>query len=264
MKSYIRRFFLTGKVAFVTGGAGFIGSEISKALAEAEARTVILDHDRKGTEKVVREIRSHGGQAYGEFFKMEELETLEKKIAAFTKKYGGLDIWVNCSYPRTKDWGRSLERYTARSFRQNVDMHLNSFVWTTRVAALLMKKIKAKGSIINVASIYGIQANDFTLYEGTKIISPMPYSAIKGGVVNASRFFASYFGRDGIRVNSVCPGSFTNVTDKRFAKRFSQKVPLKRLARAEEVASVVLFLSSEAASYMTGTTIVVDGGWTIS
>ena len=127
----------------------------------------------------------------------------------------------------------------------------------------MSKEKEIKGSIINLGSIYGIQGNDFTIYEKTDITSPAAYSAIKGGIINFTRYLASYFGRDGIRVNSVCPGGIFDSQNKIFVKNYEHKVPLKRMGKPEDVASTVLFLASDASSYITGATIMVDGGWTI-
>ena len=151
-----------------------------------------------------------------------------------------------------------------KSFQKNVDRHLNSYVWSARAVALIMKKKKISGTIINFGSIYGVQANDFTVYDGTDMTSPMAYSAIKGGIVNVTRYLAAYFGPCGIRVNSLCPGGIASgQQNKKFKKNYEHKVPLKRLGIAEEMASAVVFLASSASSYITGTTLMVDGGWTI-
>jgi NAD(P)-dependent dehydrogenase (short-subunit alcohol dehydrogenase family) len=179
------------------------------------------------------------------------------------KKHGVMDIWVNASYPRTKDWSRGVSEMRVETLRKNVDMHLNSYLWTSRVAGLRMKRARKRGAIIHFGSIYGIQANDFSVYDGTAMTSPMAYAAIKAGILNGTRYLASYFGPCGIRVNSVCPGGVFDRQPRRFVDNYERKVPLKRMARPEEIAGVVLFLASEAASYITGTTLCVDGGWTI-
>ena len=263
MKNYLKKFDLRQRVAFVTGGAGLLGSEIAKALASVGARIVILDNNQKAGRELASQITSSGGFAFFELFDMAKLETLEVKMKSLVKKYKGIDTWINCSYPRTKDWYVSVEKTTAKSLKENVNAHLNSYLWTSRVAALEMKRLHVAGSIVNFGSIYGVQANDFTIYEGTNIVSPITYYAIKGGIVNVTRYLASYFGKFGIRVNSVCPGAVQNSNDKRFIKNFTKRVPLKRLCRTDEVAAAVLFLASDASSYMTGTTMMVDGGWSI-
>lgn len=261
MNNYIQKFILKGKRAFVSGGAGLIGSEVSKALASAGARTIILDINKKKGNALVREIRQGGYEAYFEFFDVTNTKNAARDVSRFAKKYASIDIWVNAAYPRTKDWGLPVENLNLNSWRKNIDMHLNSYAWISREVALFMKKKKVRGTIINFGSIYGVQGNDFTVYEKTRLTGPMAYSAIKGGIVNLTRYLASYFGKYGIRVNNICPGGIFDEQDERFVRNYNKKVPLKRMGEPEEVASAVLFLSSAAASYVNGATLMVDGGW---
>ena len=261
--NYQDKFSLEGKVAFVCGGTGLIGRETSKALAAAGATTVILDIDRKRGKQLAQEIKKFGYDAHYEYFDLTGLKKIEKSINRLVSKYKSLDVWVNLAYPRTKDWGNAVEALKVDSLRKNVDMHLNSYAWTSRAAALIMKKKKIKGSIINFGSIYGVVANDFTVYEGTSMTSPMAYAMIKAGIVNVTKYLASYFGKYDIRVNSICPGGIFDHQNKTFMRNFEKKVPLKRMGKPEEMAPAVVFLSSEASSYVTGSTLMVDGGWTV-
>ncbi|MCA9406483.1 MAG: SDR family oxidoreductase [Candidatus Omnitrophica bacterium] len=263
MKNYLEQFSLKGKVAFVTGGAGLIGGELCRALASAGAKTVILDIEKKKGEALVKEIMKAGYDAVFENFDITKLENLEKNIKALAVKYKGMDVWVNSAYPRTKDWGEPLESLKINSLRENVDMQMNSYALSSTFVAQYMKKKKIKGSIINFSSIYGLQASDFTIYKGTKLSSPMAYSMIKGGIINGSRYLASYFGKDGIRVNCICPGGIFNGQDKTFVRNYENRVPLKRMGKSEDLGGTVIFLAGEAASYITGSTMVVDGGWVI-
>lgn len=260
MINYLEKFSLKDKTAYVTGGLGLIGLEISKAFATAGANAIILDIDDKG-HQIAKDIQNCGCKAHYEHFDVTNLEGIQPKLKEFSEKYNSIDVWVNCAYPRTKDWGDSIENSSLSSWRKNVDMHLNSYAWFSRETALVMKE-QQSGSIINLASIYGVVGNDFTLYDGTNMTSPMAYSAIKGGIINLTRYLASYFGKYNIRVNNVCPGGIFDNQNPIFVKNYEYKTPLKRMGNPEEIASVVLFLASDAASYITGETIMVDGGWT--
>ena len=140
-------------------------------------------------------------------------------------------------------------------------MQLNSYAWISRKVCLIMKKQKG-GSLINFASIYGTVGANFNIYDGTKMTSAFAYSAIKGGVINFSRYLASYFGQYNVRVNTVCPGGIFDSQDKTFVKNYSKQSPLKRMGNPDDIAPAVLFLASDGASYITGATIMVDGGWT--
>lgn len=262
MINYLGRFSLKDKVVFVTGGAGLIGAEVSKALAGANASVVILDTDRKKGLKTQKEITDNGYKACYEYFNMSDMKNINNSMSRLMKKYKVAHGWVNAAYPKTKDWGKKDEKTGLGYLRKNVDMHLNSFIWTSRQAAMWMRRSKIKGAIVNFGSIYGVRGNDFSVYEGTGMTGSMVYSAIKGGIINFTRYLASYFGGYGIRVNNICPGGVSDNQDKLFASNYNNRVPLKRMGKPDEIASVVLFLVSDAASYINGATIMVDGGWT--
>lgn len=257
MTDYLKKIDLGGKTAFVTGGLGLIGIEVSRALAQAGARTVICDI--LPTAEAIRKLRGVGGDVHYERFDITALPALDKKMKALAKKHGGMHVFVNNAYPRTKDWGAHLPDVKLASWRKNVEMHLNSYAWLSRAACLLMKK---GGSLINFGSIYGVQGPDFTVYDGTSISNPAAYAAIKGGVINFSRYLAAYFGPKGVRVNNICPGGVFDNQNKRFVANYSKKTPMKRMARPDEIASGVLFLASDLSSYVTGHTLMIDGGWT--
>ena len=131
-----------------------------------------------------------------------------------------------------------------------------------RDVAELMKVNGVKGNIITVGSIYGMVGPDFGVYSGTEMTMPAAYSAIKGGIINYSRYLATYYGDAGIRVNCICPGGVYNNQDSEFVRKYSERTPLGRMAKPEEIASSVLFLASDASSYVHGETFLVDGGWT--
>ena len=124
--------------------------------------------------------------------------------------------------------------------------------------------IKQKnGSIINISSIYGSLAPDFTIYKGTNMTMPAAYSAIKGGINNFTKYLASYYGSKGIRVNSISPGGILDNQDKTFVRHYEEKVPLQRMGKPEDIAPSVSFLLSDDASYITGHNLLIDGGWSI-
>jgi len=261
MTEYLKKLDLRGKTAFVTGGLGLIGLEVSRALCEAGARTVVLDVVPMGPALKKLKPLSQMGDIRYEKFDITALHLLDTKLKALVKKHGGLHIFVNNAYPRTKDWGAHLPDVKLASWRRNIEMHLNSYAWLSRAACLLMRK--GGGSLINFGSIYGVQGPDFTIYEGTPLSNPPAYAAIKGGIINFSRYLASYCGPSGVRVNNICPGGVFDNQNRKFVANYSKKVPMKRMARPDEIASVVLFLASDMSSYITGQTIMVDGGWSV-
>ncbi len=259
--NYLDKFKLGGKVTFVTGGVGLIGTEITKALADAGARVVILDIDEEKSNKLIISLKKESKVVEFEEFDVTKLDKIDSAIDTLKLKYGRIDVWVNAAYPRTSDWGSKVEDLSLESWQKNVDMHLNSYSWISRKVCLIMKEQQA-GSLINFGSIYGIVGNNFSVYEGTKMTSPMAYSAIKGGIINLGRYLASYFGGFNVRINTICPGGIFDNQNEVFIKNYSKQTPLKRMGKPEEIASAVLFLASDAASYITGIALVVDGGWT--
>ncbi len=159
------------------------------------------------------------------------------------------------------DWGTKFEEINPASWRSNVDMQMNScFVVCQKV--LKHMKRQQNGSIVNIASIYGIVGNDFTLYEDYGGTSPAAYAAIKGGIINLTRYLASYYGKDNIRINCVSPGGVFDNQNPLFVKKYEEKVPLRRMGIPEDIAPAVSFLLSDEAKYVTGHNLVVDGGWT--
>jgi NAD(P)-dependent dehydrogenase (short-subunit alcohol dehydrogenase family) len=253
------KFLLAGRVAVVTGGAGLIGKALCRALSEAGAEVFVADTDEARAKKVVSDIKANGFTAG--FIKLDitSEDSIKRVVAKIIKKSGKIDIWINNAYPRTSDWGNKLENVKTESLRKNVDMHMNGYFMCCQNVLEEMKK-KKKGVLINIGSHYGVLGPNFTIYEGTKMTMPAAYSLIKGGVVNFSRYLATYYAPYNIRVNAVCPGGVFNNQDPKFVEKYKKLVPLNRMAVPADIAGPILFLCSDAASYITGQVIMVDGG----
>jgi len=178
-------------------------------------------------------------------------------------EYGRVDGLVNLAYPRTSDWGSKFENIEFKSWQKNVDMQMNVVFYICQKVSAIMKE-QGQGSIVNIASIYGVVGNDFTLYEEYDGTSPAAYSAIKGGIVNFTRYLASYYGKYNVRVNCVSPGGVLDVKNQHasFIERYSDRSPMKRLGNPVEIAPSISFLLSDDASFITGHNLMVDGGWT--
>ncbi len=241
---------LQDKIVIVTGGSGLIGSKIVEDLNAQGAVVINFDINtdtdwEKGT--VFCDITSD--------------VDIKRAVSSVIARYSRIDGLVNNAYPRTKDWGVKFEEILPSSWRSNVDMQLNSVFYLCQLV-LEQMKLQKSGAVVNIASIYGVVGNDFTIYEGYGGTSPAAYSAIKGGVINFSRYLASYYGKYAVRVNCVSPGGIIDRQHQSFIDRYEQKVPLKRMGRAEEIAPAVSFLLSDRSSYITGHNLMVDGGWT--
>ncbi len=241
---------LTNKIIVITGGNGLIGGAILKYLIQEGAIAINAD------------INTENDLNNREFnCDITSEESVQRLIDIVLVEYGRIDGWVNNAYPRTPDWGIRFEKIPTESWKINVDYQLNSLFMCCQQVLKVMKQQRA-GSIVNISSIYGVVGPDFTVYEGTEITMPAAYSAIKGGIINFSRYLAAYFGPDGIRVNCVSPGGIFNDQDPRFVKQYEAKVPLKRMGLPSDISPAVGFLLSDDASYITGHNMMVDGGWT--
>ena len=256
---------LEKKVAVVTGGAGLLGQAIVKTFALQGASVFIGDINRDAAQEIANMLLQGGNDSLK--IKVVELDACsEDSIKACLEKLrlsdSEPDIWVNNAYPRTADWSLPFEEVSPSSWRENVDLHMNGYCLCCQQVVKNMKN-NGGGAIINMASIYGMVGPNFSIYEGTNMTMPAAYSAIKGGILSFTRYLAASYGKFGIRVNAVSPGGVYNNQDSSFVAAYNQKTPLGRMGKPEEVAGAVAFLASDAAAYITGHNLVVDGGWTI-
>lgn len=256
MKKYSKLFSLKGKIAVVAGGGGLIGSEIVSAFAECGA--VAYTADVKPPERKAASPRS-GGYLTLDISSEKSVKQMFERVL---RDNGRLDVFVNSAYPRTGDWWKKTEYVPMASWKKNLDTHLGGYFSCARAAAEAMKRTST-GSIISLSSIYGVVAPDFSLYEGTPMTMPAAYSAIKGGIISLTRYLAAYYAPHKIRVNSISPGGVLNGQPPTFVERYESKTPLSRMASPLDVAAAAVFLASDAAAYITGQNLLVDGGWTI-
>lgn len=242
---------LKNKVIVVTGGKGLIGGAFVRELRNANAEVVIVDiqADEKSPGEIACDVTN-----------LESVKQLVQKVVA---QYGKIDGWINNAYPRTKDWGKeNFDDESMESWRQNVDMHLVGYAICCQ-AALNQMKLQQFGSLINLASIYGINGPDFSIYENTTIKNPSAYAAIKGGLITLTRYLAAYYGPFNVRVNCISPGGIFDHQPASFVNNYEKKTPLRRLGKPGDIAPAATFLLSDSASYITGHNLVIDGGWTI-
>lgn len=241
---------LKDKIILVTGGSGLLGKEMIADIRNKGGIPINLDV------KVERDLSKNEWTC-----DITSDNDIKESVSAILKQYGRIDGLVNNAYPRTSDWGASFEEITAESWRQNVDWQLNSYFLMSREVLVHMKN-KKTGTIVNIGSIYGVVGNDFTLYESSNIRTAPAYSAIKGGLINLTRYMAALYGQHGIRINCVSPGGIFDNQDLSFVSAYEKRVPLKRMGRPDDIAPAVSFLLSSESKYITGQNLLVDGGWT--
>lgn len=238
------------KVIIVTGGSGLLGK-------------AIINHLKKKDIKVINaDINVEKNLDLGTYYcDVTSVESIKDTVSTVYSHFGRIDGLVNNAYPRTKDWGNSFEDIKPDSLKNNVDWQLNSYILFCQEVIRIMKSQKF-GSIVNVTSIYGVVGNDFTIYENTNLNPPAAYSAIKGGLINFSRYLASKYGEYDIRVNCISPGGIFDNQPEAFVKAYEKKVPMKRMGNPNDIAPSVSFLLSDDSKYITGHNLIVDGGWT--
>lgn len=252
-------FDLSGKTLIVTGGAGLIGKKLCEILYDYGANIIIADINYKEAKKL--EIKL-GKRAKAYKVDITSVDSIKNMINYITKHYDAIDVLINNAYPRNQNYGRKFEDIEIDDWKENVDMHLNGYFIITKLISKVMIDQK-KGNIINFASIYGIQGPNFNIYQGLAMTSPAEYSAIKGAIINFTKYLASYLGKHNIRVNAISPGGVFDNQNPEFVDNYIKNTPLNRMANSDDLQGPIIFLASEASKYVTGHNLVVDGGWTI-
>lgn len=261
-------FTLEGKVAVVTGALGLLGREHCLALSEAGADVVVTDLDHERTNEFALTLPSAIGIG-ADITKKESVEALRDVILS---RYGKIDILVNNAAvndmfenPSEAFENSKFENYPLSSWQKALDVNVTGMFLTSQIIGTVMAGA-GSGSIVNIASTYGIVAPDQSLYqnaEGKQRFYKSPvYPATKGAVISFTRFLAAYWGRKGVRVNSLSPGGVENSQDDWFVENYSKRTMLGRMAQPADYRGALLFLASDASSYVTGANLVVDGGWT--
>ncbi|MBI4024352.1 MAG: SDR family oxidoreductase [Verrucomicrobia bacterium] len=254
-------FDLTGKIALVTGGAGHLGSAFSEILAANGATVVIASPNLEKSQAFALKL---GPKHEAMKLDLDDSAAIGATMDQIVKCHGALDVLVNNGYSGPAP---SIDKATPEDFDKTLHRGLTSYFVASQQASFHMRK-RGSGSIINIASMYGLVASYPEVYVGSTVNSPPNYHALKGGLIHLTRHLAVYWACHGIRVNAISPGPFPpkrvleSPGGREFIERLSQKVPLKRMGEPREVQGALLLLASEAGSFITGQNIVVDGGWT--
>lgn len=255
----LESFSLKGRTAVVTGGAGpQFGSSISEALAEAGATVVIASRDLENNQQFVNKLNDQGFDTHPEELDITNPKSIDALKHRVIKCFGGVDILINSAVVgRTGSFDEQTSDHWAASAQGNM---VGLFALCKAFVPVMTEK--GRGSIINISSIYGVVANDPGLYEGTEMKPPPDYAFVKGGMINFTRYIATFYGKMGVRANCICPGGYSNNQPRPFLRRYEQRVPLGRMLDSEDLKGAIVFLSSDASKYVTGATLMVDGGWT--
>lgn len=267
--SILKMFDLKNRVIILTGSAGLLGNEYAHVLSEAGANLVLVDINSKKNKRLADELRKKYRTCplYSEtdITDPTAVKSLKNEIL---KKYGKIDGLINNAFlNHAKKQLRSgmipFETFPLNIWNDTLKLNLTGVLLCCQEFGKVMVRQK-KGVIVNISSIYGIVGADQRIYGKSNLNSPASYAASKGAIVNLTRYLAAYWHRKNIRVNNLTLGGVKDPTyqDKKFIKKYSEKTMLGRMAKKDDYKGAMLFLVSDASSYMTGTNLVVDGGWT--
>ncbi len=263
-------FSVEGRICVITGGLGQLGRQFARSLAERGARVALFDRagDR---EDVLRLFADAGDRVCFERVDLTQRSAIEGAVAEVERRWGTPHVLVNNAAidapPNAPpDETGPFETYPETSWDAILDVNLKGVFLTCQVVGGAMAEA-GRGSVINVGSIYGVVSPDQRIYEyrreeGVPFVKPVAYSVSKSGLLVLTRYLATYWSGRGVRVNTVTFGGVFRDQDPRFLAGYCARVPLGRMAREDEYNGAVIFLASDASSYMTGANLVLDGGWT--
>lgn len=269
MVSYTNLFDLKDKVAIVTGGAGFLGKHFCRGLVEAGASVVVVDVNSVDVSNIVEEISvEYPGRVLGIVADITLESEVAKTISQTVNRFNRIDILLNNAAgkgPNHDAYFAPFEDYSLEQWRTVMAINLDAMFLMAQAVGRQMLSQGWGGSIIQTSSAYGIMGPDNRIYEGSwylnrQINTPAVYSASKAAVIGLTKFLATYWASNGIRVNALVPGGTESGQNRMFQEKYGSRIPLGRMANAPEIVGAVLFLASEAASYVTGHCLVVDGG----
>ena len=261
-------FSLANKVVVVTGGAGLLGQVFCQALVDVGANVAIVDLDLASAETAAKKINKSDAQKVVAFESdITSPESVTQMVANVVKQLGRIDVLVNNAASKGSSldaFFESFEDYSLKTWREVMSVNIDGLFLVAQAVGKQMKK-QGGGSIIQTSSIYGVVAPDQRIYEGSEfngrpINTPAVYSASKSAVNGLTSYLSTYWASSKIRVNSLTPGGIASGQNSEFNKKYSNRVPLGRMGEASELVGALIYLASDASSYVTGQNLIVDGG----
>ncbi len=270
----LKSFKLDGQVIIITGGAGLLGSEYTRAIAEAGGIPVVADINADKAKEVAKAVASKtGAKTLGLYVDVTSKDSVNEMVSQVLKQFKRIDglinnAGINPKFEKTNvnEHTNSFEDFPLDLWSKSLEVNLTGMFLCAQAVAPFMLKM-GKGNIVNICSTYGLVGPDQRLYEKSdpkakKSFKPVTYSVSKSAVLGLTRYLATYWAGKGIRVNTLTPGGVFNNNEDEFVKRYSSRTVLGRMAKKDEYNAAIVFLLSDASSYMTGSNLVIDGGWT--
>lgn len=267
--SYKNLFNLTGKTALVTGAVGILGRHFCAGLAEAGANIALIDIRKDDVNRLVVELnQKYDVKASGIVCDVSNPASVRRMVKKVVNNFGSIDILHNNAAAKSDDlsaYFAPFDDYSIEQWQKIMSVNLNGMFLIAQEVGKYMLQQETGGSIIHTSSVYGVIAPDQRIYEGSfylggKINTPAVYSVSKAGIIGLTKYLATYWADKGIRVNAIAPGGVDSGQNKTFSRQYSSRVPMNRMAKPHEMVGALLYLSSDASSYVTGQTIIVDGG----
>lgn len=261
MQGFEKMFKLDGKKVIITGGAGTLGFEFGKTLAEAGANVILADAKETCIEKAAQLTEEYGTRALGIVTDVSDEKSVQSLVDQILQEFNTIDVLINNAAIQPEGFGESIEKYSLQTWNKVLSVNLTGMFLCSRIVGRQMIK-QGNGVIVNVASIYGVVSPDPEVYKDGTYESPISYSATKSAIINFTRHLAVFWAKKGVRVNALTPGGVFNNQNINFVTKYCERVPLGRMAQKDDYNGAILFLVSDASSYMTGANLIVDGGWT--
>lgn len=277
-KRYIDKFSVKGKVCIVTGGGGLLGWKHAEAILEGDGVPVLIDIARSGLDKVEQKLKDdYGTDSEIRTFVADitNCDVLERIRDVLLKDYGHIDVLINnaANNPKVEGGSKNLGAiqfvdFPVEMWNQDIAVGLTGALLCSQVFGEVMERQRS-GVVLNISSDYGVIAPDQRIYkkdglpDEQQTVKPVSYSVVKHGIIGMTKYLAVYWADKGIRVNTLCPASLYNGQDESFVCKLSNLVPLGRMSEPEEYVCTILYMISNCASYMTGATVICDGGRTV-
>jgi NAD(P)-dependent dehydrogenase (short-subunit alcohol dehydrogenase family) len=259
-------FDLSDRVAIITGGGGLLATEHAIALSAYGAKIILADLNKEKCDASVENLIKQGIQATCRFCDVTKKDSWQNLLDEVLIEFGKVDILVNnagfTNQSKSKNFDATFENFPVEDWNAIMNVNLTGTFLGCQIIGKQMLK-QNKGSIINIASLYGVVSPNHNIYPGTGISQPVAYSVSKHGVIGLTKYLAALWAGKGVRVNSLTPGGIFNEHEGLFLERFKQLNPIGRMSDKTELRGAIVYLASDAASHVVGHNLIVDGGWTL-
>lgn len=251
---------LNDKVVLITGAAGRIGASAARGVIAEGGAVVLVDVNQPGLGALLADMPSD--RAIACVADAGQPDEADRCIAEAVGRFGKLDAAIHSAYPRSQGWGTAFEDLKQEYLAEDLAGHLGgAILFSQRILSYF--KQQGYGNLIHVSSIQGVMAPKFEHYSGTNMVSPIEYSAIKAGLIAATRYLAKYYKGNNIRVNCISPGGILDNQPESFLNNYRESCNDKGMLEVDDIAGALLFLLLDQSRYITGQNIIIDDGWSL-